>query len=682
MWPSQKSTQQMVWDRITHIFQMMIAAYYNATRTVVDIVTIHYYAAVCMMWLMMSLIAAFKLIMYIKGRPGTQKSSQQATNSQVSLSPTVVHVHSAVSNGKPRNPSAHKAMPIDKLNRNTNIESWFKQLELYLKFEVPYDQWTYTTMMNIQHEMYHKLGELDQYTDNPNGFILLKQKLLNASEKRMTVSGYQDIASRKQLPNETAEQFGKALLAMAGDTFKTDRFLIQIFCAGLKTEEVRMKVSEAAVKKEMAEESLSLKEAICLAQKEEIAFQMIIQISGSEYSSYTDSSSNEQRRLKQPVFQNNNFKKNKPWNQSNEFQMPASERQAQDSQPRARNQANFNQGNFKQYHSGEKEINQRANNTQFTRTANCIATEDVNTEPMMCEVIVNKQTVECMLDTGAGITVMSRKLYDKLNTEQYPLRMRPMKGSKVRCVDGRDGGALGLFYAKKVIISSDCILRNVRITILQECEHGFIIGRDVINKIPKIRALCEQMTEIMARNTRDIRSMEIDSNVSDDQAPTDTDLIIFPGFEDNRLPPLEIQTIDQETQHSENESDANATKVRELIQQELETVTTDVANDIDLSRNNHIEFRINLVNPNQKAIRCKSRPLPQAIKHRVKEALDQQLAAGIIRPSFSEWASPLHVVIKPDGSIRITVDYKILNTDAKHARAFPRSHQVKMVFEI
>ena len=69
------------------------------------------------------------------------------------------------------------------------------------------------------------------------------------------------------------------------------------------------------------------------------------------------------------------------------------------------------------------------------------------------------------------------------------------------------------------------ILRNVKIPILQECEDDFIIGRDVINKIPKIRALCDQMTEVMANNTKDIRSMMIDSHSSDDQASTSVQFI-------------------------------------------------------------------------------------------------------------------------------------------------------------
>ena len=45
----------------------------------------------------------------------------------------------------------------------------------------------------------------------------------------------------------------------------------------------------------------------------------------------------------------------------------------------------------------------------------------------------------------------------------------------------------------------------------------------------------------------------------------------------------------------------------------------------------------------------------------VRVEIDKLLAAGIIRPSLSEWASPVVAVLKPDGTARITVNYRKLN---------------------
>ena len=50
-------------------------------------------------------------------------------------------------------------------------------------------------------------------------------------------------------------------------------------------------------------------------------------------------------------------------------------------------------------------------------------------------------------------------------------------------------------------------------------------------------------------------------------------------------------------------------------------------------------------------------PRLAAAKKEFKRLMDQ----GIIRPSSSQWASPLHLVPKPDGSFRVTGDYRRLN---------------------
>jgi len=49
-------------------------------------------------------------------------------------------------------------------------------------------------------------------------------------------------------------------------------------------------------------------------------------------------------------------------------------------------------------------------------------------------------------------------------------------------------------------------------------------------------------------------------------------------------------------------------------------------------------------------------------KEKLQEAVDKLLQAGFIRPSQSPWSSPVIPVPKPDGSIRLVVDYRKLNS--------------------
>ncbi|TKR88791.1 hypothetical protein L596_012979 [Steinernema carpocapsae] len=60
--------------------------------------------------------------------------------------------------------------------------------------------------------------------------------------------------------------------------------------------------------------------------------------------------------------------------------------------------------------------------------------------------------------------------------------------------------------------------------------------------------------------------------------------------------------------------------------------------------------------------KSKSRPIPYTIREKVVEMVHDYLREGIIRKSHSPWASPIVLVRKKDGSIRMCVDYRKLNS--------------------
>ncbi len=55
------------------------------------------------------------------------------------------------------------------------------------------------------------------------------------------------------------------------------------------------------------------------------------------------------------------------------------------------------------------------------------------------------------------------------------------------------------------------------------------------------------------------------------------------------------------------------------------------------------------------------RQIPSGIRDAVRSELDKLLKDGIIVQSNSAWASPLVPVRKKDGSVRICVDFRLLN---------------------
>ncbi len=81
---------------------------------------------------------------------------------------------------------------------------------------------------------------------------------------------------------------------------------------------------------------------------------------------------------------------------------------------------------------------------------------------------------------------------------------------------------------------------------------------------------------------------------------------------------------------------------------------------IDLTRTNIIYHTIEVV-PDTQPIKQKRRPVPPNYMDAFKKSIIEMEEAGLIEPARSPWCSPIHIMSKEDGSIRITQDYKKLN---------------------
>ena len=73
-----------------------------------------------------------------------------------------------------------------------------------------------------------------------------------------------------------------------------------------------------------------------------------------------------------------------------------------------------------------------------------------------------------------------------------------------------------------------------------------------------------------------------------------------------------------------------------------------------------IQHRIHL-KKGTKPVRSACRPVNPHLEDKLKEVLDTWKRNGIIVPSTSEWASPLVLVAKKDGKLRVCVDFRRLN---------------------
>ena len=96
------------------------------------------------------------------------------------------------------------------------------------------------------------------------------------------------------------------------------------------------------------------------------------------------------------------------------------------------------------------------------------------------------------------------------------------------------------------------------------------------------------------------------------------------------------------------------------IQKELETVTNKYSNAFSekLGTIKGAQAKINVI-PNSKPKFMKARTVPFAMKAAVELEIERMENEGILKSvPFSEWASPITIVPKSDGRLRICGDYK------------------------
>lgn len=115
---------------------------------------------------------------------------------------------------------------------------------------------------------------------------------------------------------------------------------------------------------------------------------------------------------------------------------------------------------------------------------------------------------------------------------------------------------------------------------------------------------------------------------------------------------LQNETIEDVKIH-ENLTEEQRTEVKGLVQ-EFRDIFTDVPNITNLGEHS---IQLTTAEP----IRGKAYPLPHAMRENLDKEIDAMLDLNVIESSTAAYASPVVMVKKPDGSIRVCVDYRKLN---------------------
>ena len=97
--------------------------------------------------------------------------------------------------------------------------------------------------------------------------------------------------------------------------------------------------------------------------------------------------------------------------------------------------------------------------------------------------------------------------------------------------------------------------------------------------------------------------------------------------------------------------------------------------DTDIGFYPFVEHRIELLD--ETPFKQRFRRIPPSMLEEVRDHIQQQLSAGIIRRSYSPFSSNVVLVRKKNGQLRICIDYRHLNTKTKRDNyALPRIEEI------
>ena len=205
-----------------------------------------------------------------------------------------------------------------------------------------------------------------------------------------------------------------------------------------------------------------------------------------------------------------------------------------------------------------------------------------------------------MCDEGAAKTVMTRKLFDMIERDNpSSITIEQYEGSEVYSVTG-PLQITGLATVQKVKINNETTLDNVSILVANKLKHFQIfMGRDLINRTEKFK----YPTDLLKAMVQQAEQEVLETSSEEDEKPDNR-------YTDDRS--QQVQGV-EETRHgtsvSPETTENKVERMRQNIQEMMSKCSATSPLEFQRESLRLSEFKINLIDPNQSAIRCKSRPL-------------------------------------------------------------------------
>ena len=367
--------------------------------------------------------------------------------------------------------------------------------------------------------------------------------------------------------------------------------------------------------------------------------------------------------------------------------------------------------------AARKQLGGKWKNRNMNKSQILVMSARMNEENKI-RVVIGGCVVNCLVDTGASVTVMGRDLFQKIHGHYVKSK------STLNYAVTADGSRLNVSDCGEAIIRINDRGFATKFHVMPQVPHQLILGMDffkrhgvildlsegkIIFKDPQIvnahtHTKIPAMSEVFILGSikrpvangcegEFVPSEQIAnlgllathcvSTVVDGKIhvmimnPNRDDVIIRKSTRIGKLLPVTNANLISATpgldsltpNPNSNTSIPVQIESDRLSESELHALQTVISEYADIFANNKADVGKTAIvthgieiEPGQRPRRSvpfRANPIERDI---IKNEIDQCLESGVIRPSNSPWSSPVVLVKKPDGTFRICVDYRKLNS--------------------
>ena len=226
--------------------------------------------------------------------------------------------------------------------------------------------------------------------------------------------------------------------------------------------------------------------------------------------------------------------------------------------------------------------------------------------------------VQSLIETGSQVSIINVELFKLLNEDKKINIQNVTSNLKIKTANRSELNCMGYCQIHITIKGEEIKYQAVIISEHIDDKYEAIIGTNILEKIEKYIKICQLKCEEKL-STRNLNMEHIN-------------------------------------------------KLNEVLEDEKEVFSK---NDVDIGWTDRVKHHIELIN--DVSIKKPYRRIPPKQLEKVRELIDKLLEAKVIEESRSHFVSPIVLVKKKSGELRLCIDYRDFNTNTvKDAYPLPR----------